>query len=774
MSDIDSPATADTEATATPPEETDAAETLTSAKPVTLLDKASDLWGIELEFLDIWSKRHKTPPETQRSVLKSLGVDTSTEQAIERAMSDRRWREWSRPLSPTIVAGDDTPLVIPVRVPVEMQSATATVQLRLENGMSERFDIALGTAPVSGEITLRDTHFVAKQVLWPGKISLGYHNLSLKIFDSASKTSKSLACDARLIVCPARAYIPDWLEKRRTAGFAISLYGLRSSTNWGCGDFTDLQRITDWAARELCVSFLALNPLHAIPNREPYNTSPYLPNCSYYRNSIYLDIEKIEDFSRSRWATRLIASERVVREIEALRSSEFVEYERVHRLKLRFLKVVFRQFLSEIPYDTPRSREFRAYVEREGDLLHRFAVHSALDEVLHKRDRNAWNWPSWPEPYRNPESPSTREFAEKHWRGVLFHKYVQWQIDLQLEAAQKYARKRGLRIGLYHDLALATDRFGCDLWSQRDFYVSGCRVGSPPDNFAPEGQDWAFPPPNSERHFLDSYHLFAESIRKMSRQGGALRIDHVMRFFRLFWIPDGVNAAAGTYVRDRVEDLLRIVALESVRNKVVVIGEDLGTVPGIVRKMLGNFGILSYRLFYFEQDKKGQFFRPDEYPRQALVSVTTHDLPTLAGFWQNRDIEARRAAGIIHDDVYYRMIDERAKEKQKMLDLLFVHRLLPDWFTRNARDLPELTGEFHNAVIGFLASTPSMMMVLNQEDLFKETEQQNLPGTTLEYPNWRRKMRYPIEELSTNEFTRNCARMYRAWIDRTGRSNVTK
>jgi len=739
-------------------------ETPAPLKPLAALDQAADLWGIEREFWDIWGKRHETPPQAQKGVLKSLGVDTSSEDSIERAFSDRQWRDWSRPLAPTIVAVDSTPLEIPVRIPSELQSATATIEMRLENGMSERFDVPLGNAPATGEIKLRGRHFVGKKLSWPGKVVLGHHSISLKI-------GQQPACDARVIVCPARVYVPDWLAYRRIAGLAVSLYALRSSRNWGCGDFTDLESLADWAARELCVSFLGLNPLHAIANRQPFNVSPYLPNCSYYRNLIYLDIERIDDFTGSRWARRLMASERLRQEIAALRSSELVEYERVHRLKVRFLKILFRQFLQEFRHDTPRSREFRAYLEREGDLLHRFAAHSVLDEAMHKRDRNVWNWPSWPEPYRNPESPATREFAEQHWRSVLFHKYVQWQVDVQLEAAQKYARKRGLRIGLYHDLALATDRFGCDLWSHRDFYVSGCRVGSPPDNFAPEGQDWAFPPPNSECHYADSYRLFAESIRRICRHGGALRIDHVMRFFRLFWIPDGMNATEGTYVQDRFEDLLHILALESLRNKVVVIGEDLGTVPGFVRKTLERFGILSYRLFYFEQDKRGRFRRPTEYPRQALVSVTTHDLPTLAGFWQNRDIEARRNAGVIAESAYYRMLEERVKEKQKMLELLFDLRLLPDWLPRNARDLPELSGELQNAVVGFLASSPSMMMVLNQEDLFKETEQQNLPGTTSEYPNWRRKMRYSIEELATNEFTRNCARMYRNWIERTGRSS---
>jgi len=252
-----------------------------------------------------------------------------------------------------------------------------------------------------------------------------------------------------------------------------------------------------------------------------------------------------------------------------------------------------------------------------------------------------------------------------------------------------------------------------------------------------------------------------------------LRIDHVMRFFRLYWIPDGADATDGAYVQDRFEDLLRILALESVRGKLVaVVGEDLGTVPDYIRDVLQRFGILSYRLLYFEQDN-GRFRRPDEYPGQALVSVTTHDLPTLAGFWLGRDIEARHSAGLLPEDVYRRMLDDRAREKQRILDVLNELHLLPDWLPRDARQIPELTGEVHNAIVGFLSSTPSKLMVLNQEDLLKETEQQNLPGTTEQYPNWRRKMRCTVEELWTSPDVQAFTQMFRNWLERTGRVKPT-
>jgi 4-alpha-glucanotransferase len=353
----------------------------------------------------------------------------------------------------------------------------------------------------------------------------------------------------------------------------------------------------------------------------------------------------------------------------------------------------------------------------------------------------------------------------------MFYQYLQWQIDVQLGRAQQRTRDRHLAVGLYHDLALATDRFGCDLWAHRPYFVEGCRVGSPPDDFSPQGQDWGFPPPNSEQHRADGYRLFAESIRKNCRHGGALRIDHVMRLFRLYWIPDHSDATEGAYVKERSLDFVRILALESVRNQVVIVGEDLGTVEPEIRETLARFGILSYRLFYFEKNERGGFRRHDEYPLQSLVSSTTHDLPTLAGFWSGADIEARRAAGVLDEEGVRAQFAARAEEKQKMLDVLFEQDLMPGHLPRHAGDYPELIGELHNAVIGFLARTPSQLLAVNHEDLTKETAQQNLPGTTWQYPNWGRKMRFTVEELRSDPHAQNFTGMCRNWIVTSGREN---
>ncbi len=326
-----------------------------------------------------------------------------------------------------------------------------------------------------------------------------------------------------------------------------------------------------------------------------------------------------------------------------------------------------------------------------------------------------------------------------------------------------------MEIGLYHDLAVATDSYGSDLWANREFYVNGCRVGAPPDDFSPNGQDWGFPPPNTDAHRENGYTLFRESIRKIVKHGGALRLDHVMRLFRLFWIPEGMAAWQGTYVRDHATDLMRVLALESVRSRNVIIGEDLGTVTDEIRDMLAAFGVLSYRLFYFEKYPHGGTFKPSrEYPRQALVSSSTHDLPTLAGFWTFRDIEARRAAGLVDEAGYWQQINDRKREKQGILDTLHAERLLPENYSRNADQVPGLDGPLHNAVIGFLGQVPSMILLLNQEDFTIETEQQNLPGSTAQYPNWQRKMKVKIEDLRSPAVQGYTA-MFRDQLARTGR-----
>jgi 4-alpha-glucanotransferase len=675
-------------------------------------------FGIEPEYNDIWGASHVTSDAVARAILKSLGADPEHEpepHILEQRLKD----EWTQPLDPAIVVREDADS-IRICIPAERAGASIKLEIRWEGakgniGKDAGGDIEsdiehhwfwLPELRTLATARIGERDFIAKRLPLPAPLRLGYHDI--RLYWVRHPELEPFA-EVRFIVCPRRAMKPDG----RMAGVALSLYGLRSSRNWGCGDFTDLQAAIETFA-EAGAQFIALNPLHAIANRQPYNISPYLPQCSLYRNYIYLDVERVGD---------VISSDATRREIEQLRASPLIEYERVAKLKLDALRVLFDRFR-----ESGGAPDFDSYVETEDALLHDYAVYCALDQEMRHRHPDLWAWTDWPAEYRDPRSENVALFAQEHRETVLFFKFVQWHIDRQLSEAQALAIAKGMRIGLYHDLALATDRFGADLWANRGFYVAGARVGAPPDDFSPHGQDWSFPPPNREAHRANGYELFAQSIRKNARPGGALRIDHVMRFFRLYWIPDGMDATSGAYVQDYADNLLGVLALESVRGHFVVIGEDLGTVTDEVRRKLGESGVLSYRVLWFSKRPDGSFQRPDEYPEQAAVSTTTHDLPTLAGFAVGRDIEARREAGLINETEYRERIAVRAEEKAKL-------------------DQALRAAGFEGDPIGFLLSTPCALAIVNLEDLTGEIEQQNLPGSTYQHPNWRRKAKVPVEDF---------------------------
>ena len=728
-----------------------------------LLRQAADAMGMEAGYWDIWGQWHEASDDVQRGILSSLGIPCGDENQLTLALRQRAERDVVRLAPPVIVRGElDQPIAVEMQLPLGRAGAGLRISLAIEGGQTHETNVdlsAIAAEPV--EIS----GVVRKRIVLPVMLPNGYHEARFHLEGGPE-------CSSRVIVSPEKAWLPESLGRgERRAGLAVSLYGIHGARTWGCGDFTALREVIDWVALRLSGSFVAVNPLCALFNRQPFNTSPYLPNSIFFRNFIYLDIDRILDLEDSAAARKLRQHPGVLAEIDALNRAQFVEYERVARIKRRFLLLLFRDFYCRhYRQHTARGIEFHQWVEKEGTLLDRFAVFSALDDHHHRRDPDVWIWQQWPTEHHDPRSDAVARFAAGHPRAVLFHKYVQWQIDLQAAEAQRHARERGMETGLFHDLPLATDGCGFDLWANPEFFVRGCRVGAPPDDFSPKGQDWSFPPPNTEAHRADGYRLFAESLRRSARHGGALRLDHVMRLFRLYWIPDGFDATNGTYVRDHPEDLLRILSLESHRLKVLIVGEDLGTVEPYMREALARSGILSYRLFYFERNEQGRFRPPSHYPVQALVSSTTHDLPTLAGFWIGRDIEARESSGLVSPEAARHMREERQSEKQKMLDVLRESGFLPPDYPRWAGELPDLTGELHNAIMGFLAFTPSLLLTVNQEDLTKEVDQQNLPGSTWQYPNWRRKMKFSVEELTGSQVVEDFAAMFRNWLAMSHRS----
>jgi (1->4)-alpha-D-glucan 1-alpha-D-glucosylmutase len=525
---------------------------------------------------------------------------------------------------------------------------------------------------------------------------------------------------------PARCHLPDALAAgRRLWGVAVQLYGVRSGRNWGIGDFGDLARLAeDWAARG--AALVGLNPVHALFPHDPEHASPYSPSSRERLNVLYLDVEAIEDFGESERARAHVHAPPFQARLAGLRDAPLVDYAGVARAKFEALELLYAHFRERhLARGTARAREFRGFQSAGGDALRRHALCEALLAHFPRADpAGAWGWPAWPEAFRDPGSEACARFCAGNLARVEFFEYLQWQAEAQLARAAARARAAGLALGLYLDLALSVERAGSDCWAERACYATGVRIGAPPDDFNANGQDWGLPPLRPDRLRERGYAPFARALRGVMRHSGAIRIDHVMGLMRLFWIPGNGGARDGAYVRYPLDELLALVALESERHRCLVVGEDLGTVPDEVRAAAARAGLLSTRLFYFERAADGEFRRPAEYPRDALVAVATHDLPTLAGWWARRP-----------------------EDRERLLRALERERLRPEGCDPGADSIHPAAAR---AVHAYLARTPARLMMVQLEDALGLTEQANVPGTVREHPNWRRKLPATLEEMTND------------------------
>ncbi len=702
----------------------------------------AEAFGLEPEYTDIWGITHRADLQTTKLILAAKGVKTP--QGISQSGT-----------GVLVVAEDNLPPTVdlPVTASGEEEKIPADTAAELsvrvidEQGIEESYSFdsdrfSLESDELSGGQTIRAP--------FPSGLRPGSYRVNAR----ALWENRVANAAATWIICPPKAYLPPEMhEGRKIGGVGAALYGIRSAGNWGVGDFSDLKVFIDWAKDALGVDMVGLNPLHALFNRDPFNTSPYMPSSRIFRNFIYLDVRAIPDFSDSADARSLVDRPETLGQIRKLRESERVDYEHAAELKLNVLSKVFATFMSlhGVPGKEDRRWDaFQRYIRSQGSYLESYVTFCALRDYFLEAVPPAPTWRDWPREFQDPRSDEVKRFRAKNEAAVLFHKFMQWQIDEQLRSVQKHALNKGMLIGLYHDEALSVDRNGADFWALREFFHEGFSVGAPPDPFAPDGQDWGFAPPHRDMVRNSGYEPFLKNLQANCTHGGALRIDHVMQLHRLFWIPAGKKPEHGVYVKDYEEDLLNLLALESVRNKTVIIGEDLGTVPFHFRETLMGRAILSYRLFYFERDRWGNQLSAREYPADALVSISTHDLPTLAGFWLGRDIEVRREIGQLDEKREAQFREDRTRHKAKIIEKLVQDGALPSERAHAAWESPFPTDHLHSAVLRFLFSTPSRMVLINQEDVFLDVRQQNLPGTTWEHANWVTKMKFTLEELRTD------------------------
>ncbi|MBE3470744.1 4-alpha-glucanotransferase [Enterobacter cloacae complex sp. P15RS] len=574
----------------------------------------------------------------------------------------------------------------------------------------------------------------------PAKLPEGYHSLTLTQNDSRFH--------CRVIVAPKRCYEPQaLLEGKKLWGACVQLYTLRSDSNWGIGDFGDLKNMLV-SVGERGGAFIGLNPIHALYPANPESASPYSPSSRRWLNVIYIDVNALDDFKNSKEAQAWWKLDTTQQMLKQARDAEWVDYATVTALKIAALRLAWKGFAKR---DDEQMAAFRQFVMQEGESLYWQAAFDALHAYQVQEDEMRWGWPVWPEAYQSVDTPEVKAFCKTHADEVDFYLWLQWLAYSQFAACWQVSQGYNMPVGLYRDLAVGVAEGGAETWCDRELYCLKASVGAPPDILGPLGQNWGLPPMDPHVMAARAYEPFIDLLRANMQNCGALRIDHVMSVLRLWWIPYGETADHGAYVQYPVDDLLSILALESQRHQCMVIGEDLGTVPVEIVSKLRDSGVYSYKVLYFENDHEKTFRAPKAYPEQSMAVATTHDLPTLRGYWESGDLTLGKTLGLYPDEEVLRgLYQDRELAKQGLLDALHKHGCLPKRAGHKA-SLMSMTPTLNRGLQRYIADSNSALLGLQPEDWIDMAEPVNVPGTSYQYKNWRRKLSTTLEKMFTDD-----------------------
>jgi 4-alpha-glucanotransferase len=673
-----------------------------SEPPASLVELAHR-YGVSTEYQDWTGTRSVVADSTLIAVLDALGVPAATEDERAAALTAHDRDHWAQPLPPTIIgrSGVASPFWVHVT-----HGAPALPWLRLEDGSVRTGlrQLENNRAPydLDGRLVGEATFEL------PADLPLGYHQLHLQIGASDVSTL--------VIVSPATLELPARLGPSRAWGLATQLYSVRSQRSWGIGDLTDLTDLAVWSASRHGAGFVLVNPLHAAAPTPPMEPSPYLPTSRRFVNPLYLRVEAIDEFAyvRQRGSAR-----RARAEAQALaKKSNRIDRDAAWKAKRSALESVYR-----VERSAGRELAYAAYREREGGSLDDFATWCALAEKYGN------DWHQWPEQLQHPAAPAVADFVANHAEAVDFHRWLQWQLDDQLTAAQATAVQAGMELGIMHDLAVGVDPNGADAWALQDVLALGVTAGAPPDEFNQLGQDWSQPPWRPDRLVKQSYEPFRALVNAVLRHAGGVRIDHIIGLFRLWWIPKGAPPTEGTYVRYDHDAMIGIVALEAHRAGAVVVGEDLGTVEPWVRDYLRERGLFGTSILWFEADRDGDGgpLPAERWREYCLSAVTTHDLPPTAGYLAGEHVRLREELGLLTRPASEELAADRAHQAAWLAELRRVGLL------GETSD----TDEVVLALYRYLGRTPSKLLALSLADAVGDLRTQNQPGTTDEYPNWR-------------------------------------
>ena len=721
-----------------------------------LIDRLGDLCGMASGYQDWDGTPVAIDTENKIPLLAAMGYDVSSNTALKQAIMTEQLKRWQSPLSPVTVVHRGQSCSFELRCAKSMRPSSIDLQITLENGDRVIHHADLKSAVVLETVKLERKEYIALEVSVPEYLPLGYHTLAVQ--------GKALTAESGLIVVPQVCYEPEALQQgAKIWGAAIQLYTVRTDHDWGMGDLTDLGELAAGMG-EQGADFIGLNPVHALYPSNPLHCSPYSPSTRLFDNVLYIDPRQVAEYSDSAAAQEIVAKHQGL--IEELRSSDVVQYDQIAPLKMSVLDVLFNEFAEQhLGKGRGRDQAYTAFCQSRGARLDQFALFETLFEHFRKQNINSWGWRCWPKAYQTPASKEVRAFARANQLRISFFKYLQWQMDEQLHAAQKKAKDVGMTVGLYRDLAVGVDSNGADVWADRNLFVLDASTGAPPDGLGPMGQDWGLPPFSPVVLKEARYQPFVELIRNNMRNCGALRIDHAMGLFRLWWCPNGSidndtdkdmakkGAIYGCYVHYPLQDLLGIIKLESHRHQCLVFGEDLGVVPQEITDSLPAARIYGSVMGIFQQDGS-RYTAPEKYPVKALAMLVCHDTPTMKGWWDGKDIDLMESLGYYSQERAAADQDAREQTRKAVLATLADVGESPEGVDLHSHTAPAFSREIMEKFSYYLALSAAQIAAFQLEDVMMIDSPVNVPGTSSEYPNWRRRLPQSISEMLASKENR--------------------
>ncbi|WP_375748469.1 4-alpha-glucanotransferase [Vibrio sp. HN007] len=702
-------------------------------KDKSVLKQVAEMARISDSYVSAWGDDAFVSDETIRSLLGSLGYDTSSDENLLKSAEKKHKKDVLGPVQ--VIKDSDQPVEVELNLGVSARESEFSWRLETEQG-----DVLEGY--LQSQIVRDDRAEGGPLVFQLPNLPWGYHKLSV------SRKRRKTPYEMTIIVTPKSCFKQDSLEQdKKLWGPSVQLYTLKTPHNWGIGDFGDLKQLVGEIASR-GGDFVGLNPIHSLFPANPEGASPYSPSSRRWLNILYIDVSSVPEFALSVEAQQKVGSSEFQQRLKKVREEHWVNYTEVSDLKMSVLPLLYNEFKTRhLDKETERAGNFLSFVELGGDSLLHQAAFDAIHAHLHAEDSSVWGWPVFPEKYRSFENAAVQKFIKDHGDTVQLYLYLQWLADGQIKEAQALAEEKGMSVGLYRDLAVGVANSGSETWADEGNLVMDASIGAPPDILGPLGQNWGLPPLNPQVLQATGYDAYIKLLRANMKHCGALRIDHVLGLLRLWWIPEGKGATEGAYIYYPVEDMLAILALESHRHQCSVIGEDLGTVPDEIVDILADAGVHSYKVFFFEVAEDGGFYSPSHYKEQSMSALCTHDMPTLRGFWHCDDLKMGKELGLYPDEEQLeKLFDDRLECKQGILDSVAWHGFLPEGVGRDASLVP-MDSYLAEALQLHVGAGSSALLSVQLEDWLEMDKPVNIPGTVDEYPNWRRKLSLTLDEI---------------------------